>query len=71
MGGDELAILAKERMPTLPVIMLTGFGDLMVAANELPTGVDLVVPKPTTLLRLRQAVAALVPDPTPPAPPQE
>jgi len=64
MGGDELAIIVKARTPSPPVIMLTGFGDLMLASNDLPEGVDLVVPKPTTLARLRQAVATLVPDPT-------
>jgi PAS domain S-box-containing protein len=65
MGGDELAASVKAQSPSLPVIMLTGFGDLMLASNDLPEGVDLVVPKPTTLARLRLAVVTLVPDPEP------
>ncbi|MCC7367753.1 MAG: response regulator [Chloroflexi bacterium] len=63
MGGDELAQLVKRQHPTTPVLMLTGFGDLMSAAGEQPEGVDLVLSKPTTLGRLRAAIAALVPEP--------
>jgi PAS domain S-box-containing protein len=62
MGGDELALLVKHVQPSTPVLMLTGFGDLMEASGEQPPGVDLVLPKPTTLSRLRVAVASLVPD---------
>jgi DNA-binding NtrC family response regulator len=65
MGGDELASMVKVLAPATPVLMLTGFGDLMEAADQQPEGVDLVIPKPTTLARLRLAVATLVPDPSP------
>jgi CheY-like chemotaxis protein len=65
MGGDELAAVVKSLRPGTPVLMLTGFGDLMEAAGQQPVGVDLVLPKPTTLARLRVAVAALVPEPEP------
>ena len=39
--------------------MLTGFADLMGGVDELPAGVDLVIGKPTTLARLRVAVATV------------
>lgn len=64
MGGDELAALVKSLTPATPVLMLTGFGDLMEAAGERPPGVDLVLSKPTTLARLRAAITTLAPDST-------
>lgn len=56
MSGDELAFRAKESHPGLPVIMLTGFGDLMNYANETPPGVDLVIGKPASLRDLNEAI---------------
>ena len=65
MGGDELASMVKVLTPSTPVLMLTGFAELMEAADQKPAGVDLVIGKPTTLARLRVAIATLVPDPAP------
>ncbi|HET7767368.1 MAG TPA: ATP-binding protein, partial [Chloroflexota bacterium] len=59
MSGDRLARAVKERSPGLPVILLSGFGDLMRAAGETPSGVDAVLGKPVTGSRLRQAVASV------------
>jgi PAS domain S-box-containing protein len=59
MGGDELAAMIKVLAPSMPVLMLTGFADLMGGVDERPVGVDLVIGKPTTLARLRVAVATL------------
>jgi CheY-like chemotaxis protein len=56
MGGDELAATIEQSAPDIPVIMLTGFGDLMDAKGELPRGVDAVVSKPVTLDALAQAI---------------
>jgi CheY-like chemotaxis protein len=56
MNGDELAQAVKERSPGQPVIMVTGFGDLMADAGEQPSAVDLLVPKPVSMEKLRQAV---------------
>jgi PAS domain S-box-containing protein len=56
MGGDQLAATIERSAPDTPVIMLTGFGDLMVARGEHPTGVDAVVSKPVTLDALTQAI---------------
>jgi signal transduction histidine kinase len=59
MSGDELARLVKESARPLPVIMITGFGVLMNAADERPFGVDIVLPKPVTRAALREAVASV------------
>ena len=56
MGGDQLAATIERSAPDTPVIMLTGFGDLMVARGEHPAGVDAVVSKPVTLDALTQAI---------------
>ena len=61
MSGDELARTIKESGTPLPVLMITGFGVLMLSAGECPFGVDLVLPKPVTRAALRQALATLQP----------
>jgi nitrogen-specific signal transduction histidine kinase/CheY-like chemotaxis protein len=57
VGGDQLAAMVKEVAPDTPVILLTGFGDLMNAAGEKPDGVDMVVKKPIRLATLREVLA--------------
>jgi PAS domain S-box-containing protein len=57
MSGDQLALQARCVAPEIPIIMLTGFGDFMKAADERPTGVDVVVSKPVTIDSLRAAMA--------------
>jgi len=56
VNGDVLAAEVKKINPHQPVILLTGFGDLMSGAGEKPEGVDLVVSKPFTLNSLREAM---------------
>ncbi len=57
MNGDQLAIEVKKLRPEQPIVLLTGFGDLMAGSGEQPQGVDLVVSKPFTLATLRNAIA--------------
>ena len=57
MNGDALAAEIKKLKPAQPVLLLTGFGDLMRGAGEQPANVDLVVSKPFTLGTLRSAIA--------------
>jgi PAS domain S-box-containing protein len=59
MNGDRLALAIKQLAPDMPVLMLSGFGDMMKSADELPAGVDAVVGKPVTLATLRDGMAAL------------
>src|SRR5688572_19888006 len=56
MGGDQLAAAIVGIAPDKPIIMLTGFGDLMTAKGEKPAGVRAIVSKPVTLDVLRQAI---------------
>ena len=60
MNGDQFAAGIKTVSPTKPVIMLTGFGDLMERSEETPPNVDLVVTKPVTMRVLREAVAKVM-----------
>jgi signal transduction histidine kinase len=56
VNGDVLAREIKKINPQQPIILLTGFGDLMSGAGEKPEGVDMVVSKPFTLNSLREAI---------------
>jgi CheY-like chemotaxis protein len=59
MTGAELAAEARSRGCSLPVILLTGFGDEMRAQGGSPPGVDLIVSKPLTAKGLREALKAV------------
>lgn len=56
VNGDELAGMIKELQPREPVIMLTGFADLMLEGNHSTENVDLVLSKPARLDDLRKAI---------------
>ena len=60
LSGDQVAVAIKELKPELPVILLTGFGNMMQAAGEKPPGIDLVLGKPVTIAGLRAALAQVV-----------
>ena len=60
MSGDELAGKIKETAPGQPVIMVSGFGDIMDALNERPYGVDCLISKPFTRSSLRNALCEVV-----------
>lgn len=57
LNGDELALAVKQLKPGIPVVLLTGFGELMNAEGERPAGVDIIVSKPFNLDTLRSALA--------------
>ena len=57
MGGDELAATIVRVTPDKPIIMLTGFGDLMDAKGEKPAGVRVVMSKPVMIDQLTRAIA--------------
>ena len=56
MNGVQLASVIKEVAAEIPVILLTGFGDEMLAAGGLPAGIDLVLGKPVSQADLRLAI---------------
>jgi PAS domain S-box-containing protein len=57
MSGDQVAEAVKALAPEVPVIMLTGFADMMETAGEMPHGVDFLLPKPLTWSGLQGALA--------------
>jgi CheY-like chemotaxis protein len=56
MSGDEVAKTVKRLAPGLPIIMLTGLGEMMKFKSEHPVGVDAVVGKPITPTELEAAI---------------
>ena len=57
MEGDEFAREVKKNSPDVPVILITGFGDIMAATGEKPEGVDIVMSKPFTMAGLQSTLA--------------
>jgi PAS domain S-box-containing protein len=60
MTGEAFTAAARSAGVTVPILMLTGFGELMKAAGKVPPGVNKVVNKPVTIDALRAAVAEVV-----------
>ncbi|PYJ44504.1 MAG: hypothetical protein DME86_00170 [Verrucomicrobia bacterium] len=61
ISGDELAASIKEIEPNKPVIMLTGFADLLTETGRRSENVDLIVSKPARLEDLRKAILKVMP----------
>lgn len=54
ISGEQLAANVREISPGTAIILLTGFGQVGL---QLPTGVDVLLPKPVSHLDLRKAIA--------------
>ncbi len=61
MSGEQLARAIKTVAPATPVIMLTGYADLMLAEGRQPPEVDLLLAKPVSLPRLFEAIQEVAP----------
>ena len=61
MNGDELTDKIKGHSPKIPLIMLTGFAELMKCRNECPQSVDHLLAKPLTLEAYREALFTVLP----------
>jgi len=59
VDGRRVAAGIKTRSRTTPVIMLTGWGQRMLAEGDIPPHVDLVLSKPPRVRELRDAIAQL------------
>jgi len=59
MSGDQLAKELKAINPCIPIIMATGFGDMMAEDDENSNNVDLVLAKPVPLDVLNQKLSEL------------
>ena len=57
VDGRQVASRLKSASPSTPVIMLTGWGQRLVAEGDVPPHVDHVLSKPPKLRDLRQALA--------------
>jgi CheY-like chemotaxis protein len=60
MDGRKVAATVKAASPGTPVILLTGWGQRLVAEDDIPPHVDRVLNKPPKLHELRTALAELV-----------
>jgi PAS domain S-box-containing protein len=61
VDGRKVAEAIKEMSPSTPVILLTGWGNRLLADGEVPPHVDRVLSKPPKMRDLRDALAELVP----------
>jgi CheY-like chemotaxis protein len=57
LSGDNVVSAIRESDKQIPVVMATGFGDIMLDSGELPPGVNLVLSKPVSAQSLREAIA--------------
>jgi signal transduction histidine kinase/ActR/RegA family two-component response regulator/PAS domain-containing protein len=60
MDGRQVAAAIKAESPRTPVIMLTGWGERLIAEGSAPMSVDRVLSKPPRLTMLRQALSELL-----------
>lgn len=60
MSGDQVALAVRKINPGTPVIMVTGFGDIMNENRQCPKGVDVVVCKPVTHTDLQRSIAQAI-----------
>jgi PAS domain S-box-containing protein len=59
VDGRKVASAIKSNSPSTPVILLTGWGQRLVAEGDIPPDVDRVLNKPPKLRELRAALAEL------------
>ena len=60
VDGRKVASAIKSISSTTPVILLTGWGQRLIAANDTPAHVDKVLSKPPRLAELRLAFGELL-----------
>lgn len=56
VDGRKVAAAVKELSPSTPVLLLTGWGQRLVAEGDVPSQVDRVLNKPPKLRELREAL---------------
>jgi len=59
VDGRKVATAIKHESPSTPVILLTGWGQRLVAEGDIPPNVDRVLNKPPKLKELRAALVEL------------
>jgi CheY-like chemotaxis protein len=63
VDGRQVASAVKAASPFTPVILLTGWGERLLADGDIPPHVDQVLSKPPKLRDLRQALARCLTQP--------
>jgi CheY-like chemotaxis protein len=61
VDGRKVASAIKDASPATPVILLTGWGQRLVAEGDVPSHVDRVLSKPPKLRELRESLSVCVP----------
>ena len=61
MNGDQLAATLQQITPGLPIILMSGFGDLMKATGEMPPHISAILSKPVTDAALCEVLAKVMP----------
>jgi PAS domain S-box-containing protein len=56
VDGRQVARNIKQQAPQVPIILLTGWGNMMKADGEIPTQVDAVISKPPRVNELRETL---------------
>jgi YesN/AraC family two-component response regulator len=69
MSGDQVAAAVKKVKPNMPVVLLTGFGDVMKDEGELPEGIDSILSKPVTQDELQHTIRSVIDPQGPPSEP--
>jgi CheY-like chemotaxis protein len=59
VDGRRVAGACKEIAPSVPVILLTGWGQRLLADDDIPPNIDRVLTKPPKLRELRQTLGEL------------
>jgi CheY-like chemotaxis protein len=59
VDGRKVSEAIKAMSPGTPVVMLTGWGQRLIAENDVPPHVDRILNKPPKLREIRAAVAEL------------
>ncbi len=57
VNGRQVALEIKNIEPSVPIILLTGWGQRLVAEGDIPAHIDRVLNKPPKLRELREALA--------------
>jgi CheY-like chemotaxis protein len=57
MNGDQLAAEIRKIEPEMPIVLVTGFADIMGDVGDQPELIDVVVRKPFTLASIRSGIA--------------
>lgn len=60
ISGDQVAQQIRDADPNMPIIMLTGFGELMKETGEIPESIDKLLSKPVTPSELRDAISEVI-----------